>query len=116
MLAGKGVFITGANRGIGEAIARVFAQQGATLYLAARNESSLNTLADSLHSDYGVAVHGFALNVKQPQQVKETFQALHRQKRPLDVLVNNAGVLDDALLPMIAQQSVEDVYATNVHG
>ena len=115
MLKGKHVFITGANRGIGAAIARLCCKQGAAVYLASRDAKTLAPLADELSAS-GASVSTFTFDVSKPDQVKQAFQSLHKTKSPLDVLINNAGVLDDALLPMIAKQSIEDVYATNVHG
>ena len=82
---GTRVLVTGASRGIGEAIARAFAERGAVLGLVARSESELNALADSLPGDGHQAL---------PADVGEhgSIAAALERFGDLDVLVANAGV------------------------
>ena len=113
LLANKQVLITGASRGIGAAIARLFASQGATLYLNGRNESTLQALCQTLHSEYGVSCTPLVFDVSDAVQVKQGFSQLLKLTKKLDVLVNNAGLLDDALLGMISQTQLEHTFKTN---
>lgn len=113
LLANKQVLITGASRGIGAAIARLFASQGATLYLNGRNESTLQALCQTLHSEYGVSCSPLVFDVSDAVQVKQGFSQLLKLTKKLDVLVNNAGLLDDALLGMISQTQLEHTFKTN---
>ncbi|WP_421227998.1 SDR family oxidoreductase [Aeromonas enteropelogenes] len=113
LLQGKRVLITGAGRGIGLAIARQFAAQGAELWLNGRDEQAITRMAEALGVEFGVTCMPLCFDVADPQAVKQAFQQLFGQTRQLDVLVNNAGVLDDALLGMIQQQQIERTFATN---
>lgn len=113
LLQGKRVLITGAGRGIGLAIARQFAAQGAELWLNGRDEEAITRMAEELGAEFGVPCRPLCFDVTDPQAVKQAFQQLFGQTRQLDVLVNNAGVLDDALLGMVQQQQIERTFATN---
>lgn len=113
LLQGKRVLITGAGRGIGLAIARQFAAQGAELWLNGRDEEAITRMAEGLGAEFGVPCRPLCFDVADPQAVKHAFQQLFGQTRQLDVLVNNAGVLDDALLGMVQQQQIERTFATN---
>ncbi|MGY3878804.1 SDR family NAD(P)-dependent oxidoreductase [Aeromonas enteropelogenes] len=113
LLQGKRVLITGAGRGIGLAIARQFAAQGAELWLNGRDEEAITRMVEALGVEFGVPCIPLCFDVADPQAVKQAFQQLFGQTRQLDVLVNNAGVLDDALLGMVQQQQIERTFATN---
>ncbi|MDX7760403.1 SDR family NAD(P)-dependent oxidoreductase [Aeromonas caviae] len=113
LLQGKRVVITGAGRGIGLAIARQFAAQGAELWLNGRDEQAITRMTEALCVEFGVPCMSLCFDVADPQAVKQAFQQLFGQTRQLDVLVNNAGVLDDALLGMVQQQQIERTFATN---
>ncbi|BDN87689.1 SDR family NAD(P)-dependent oxidoreductase [Aeromonas caviae] len=113
LLQGKRVLITGAGRGIGLAIAQQFAAQGAELWLNGRDEEAITRMAEALGVEFGVPCIPLCFDVADPQAVKQAFQQLFGQTRQLDVLVNNAGVLDDALLGMVQQQQIERTFATN---
>lgn len=113
LLAGQHVLITGANRGIGLAIAERFAAEGACLYLNGRQPEPLRALADRLQAEYGVHCQPLVFDVADPDEVKHAFRELFARTKVLDVLVNNAGVLDDALLGMITPELINRSFATN---
>ena len=113
LLQGKRVVITGAGRGSGLASARQFAAQGAELWLNGRDEEAITRMVEALGVEFGVPCIPLCFDVADPQAVKQAFQQLFGQTRQLDVLVNNAGVLDDALLGMVQQQQIERTFATN---
>ncbi|WP_123028397.1 SDR family NAD(P)-dependent oxidoreductase [Mycolicibacterium stellerae] len=84
-LDGKRVLITGASRGIGEALAGKFADAGATVALVARNKDALDNVAGRL----GGTAH--AADLLDPGQVASLIGRVEEEAGPVDVLVNNAG-------------------------
>ena len=89
-LAGKTVLITGASRGIGEATARLFAQQGANLVLAARSLPAVQAIAD----DIGPNARAIACDVADFAQVQAAVDLACTSFGGLDVLIGNAGVIE----------------------
>jgi NAD(P)-dependent dehydrogenase (short-subunit alcohol dehydrogenase family) len=86
-LNGKIAAVTGANRGIGLAIAEALAREGARVVLMGRDLRALQTAARAIGRD-AIAVRA---DVTQPASVRRAFDSVKRQARRLDVLVNNAG-------------------------
>lgn len=114
-LTDKHVLITGATRGIGAASAKCFAAAGATLYLNGRDSNKLEALCEQLNEEYKVTCHALPFDVSNADEVKQGFQKLFKLTKKLHVLVNNAGVLDDALIGMVTPKQVENTFATNAH-
>ena len=89
----KIVFITGASSGIGRATAKAFAAEGAKLLLCARRMDRLTELARELSAlRPGTEVFPFALDVRDTRAVRETLANLPDDWKPIEVLVNNAGL------------------------
>ena len=86
------VLITGASSGIGASCAKLFAQGGAKLILAARRLERLEQLADSLSKEFSSAVHLLQLDVRDRSQVESALQSLPEPWSNVDVLINNAGL------------------------
>src|SRR5690348_1966405 len=89
MLNNKVALITGGGRGIGRAIALLFAQHGARVAVAARTREQVESVAQEIGSE-AIAL---TCDVSNPQSVSEMFADI----RP-DILVNNAGVVESATL------------------
>ena len=83
--------ITGSSSGIGIELARVFAEEGFDLVLVARRQPELEELAQQLRDAHGVNCTVLPCDLTAPGAISELLEAL--PKRPLDVLVNNAGVM-----------------------
>lgn len=113
LLQGKQVLITGASRGIGAAMARLFASHGATLYLNSTNSEAIESLVRDIRTEFDVECHSLAFNVGVADEVKTGFQSLFKLTKTLDVLVNNAGILDDALLGMVTAEQIQKTFSTN---
>jgi len=86
------VLITGASSGIGAAIARVFAQAGAKLILAARRQERLEQLADELSKEFTSAIHLLPLDVCDRAAVESALTNLPASWSSVDILINNAGL------------------------
>lgn len=93
----KLVVITGAGKGIGRAMAQVFAARGAHVALLDRNEADLEQTR-SLCEATGVTATSYCCNVAVETEVVDTFARIANDSGRLDVLINNAGVVRDSLL------------------
>ncbi|TDE51285.1 SDR family NAD(P)-dependent oxidoreductase [Flavobacterium sp. GT3P67] len=111
----KIVLITGASKGIGKAIAELFAKEGARLVLTGRDVDGLNKLKNSLpiHAEEHLT---YEMDVTKIASIKKVFDSLNSQKIFIDCLVNNAGIMKDATLQMIKPEIIEEIYSTNVYG
>lgn len=116
LLKGKTVLITGASRGIGKATAECLAKHGANLILISRNLDLLNVLKKELKSSFEVQIEVFQADVRILEEVKMVFKSLSKSKNYIDVLVNNAGIMEDATLQMAKPEMIENIYQTNVFG
>jgi NAD(P)-dependent dehydrogenase (short-subunit alcohol dehydrogenase family) len=89
-LTGRKAFVTGASRGIGQAIAVALAQAGADLALVARGEEGLAATAKQI-TDCGREAHIIAADVTRQDSVEDTIAAAIRALGHVDIVVNNAG-------------------------
>jgi 3-oxoacyl-[acyl-carrier protein] reductase len=118
ILQDKVSFITGSTRGIGWATAREFARHGATVILNHRDGAAavLDERCRELEAEFHGTVIGLAADVTEVPAVKNCYVEIFRRFKRLDVLVNNAGILQDALLGMITNETMRAVIDTNVIG
>lgn len=115
-LAGKIALVTGATRGIGWATARLFAREGAHVLLNAKPGSELLEARLQELRSLGARADAMEMDVGSPDDVKRCYTAIAKEYKRLDVLVNNAGKLEDNLLGMVTSQSIGSVFRTNVDG
>ena len=92
--AAQTALITGASSGIGEALARCFARAGFDLVLVARSADKLEALAGKLATDHGIRAWAAPTDLAQPGAAESLAAAMKRSRRRIDVLVNNAGILE----------------------
>ncbi|MBQ7156536.1 MAG: SDR family oxidoreductase [Bacteroidaceae bacterium] len=88
----KTVFITGASSGIGEACAKIFAQNGCKLILNARNTDKLETLKNEFKSQYGTDILLLPFDVRDRAAAEKAISGLTDGWENIDILVNNAGL------------------------
>ncbi len=89
-LDGKIALVTGASRGIGEAIARLLAKQGATVLVSSRKIGGCETVAESICASGGKA-EALACHIGDLGQIEATFDHISKKFGRLDILVNNAA-------------------------
>ena len=87
----KTVLITGASSGIGLELARIFASKSYDLFLVARNEQSLASLAAEIKREHPVAIHILAKDLSIPNAAQEVFEVTKQSNIQIDILINNAG-------------------------
>jgi 3-oxoacyl-[acyl-carrier protein] reductase len=115
-LEGKVAIVTGASKGIGREIARLFASEGAKLVLTARSGDLLNELAGEIRAAGGEEPLCFSLDVKQSEKVDELVDKTLDKFGRIDILVNNAGITRDGLLLRMSDEDWDDVLDTNLKG
>ncbi|MGH8248755.1 MAG: SDR family NAD(P)-dependent oxidoreductase, partial [Gammaproteobacteria bacterium] len=115
-LAGKTALITGGNRGIGAAIARAFAREGASLVLAARDGARLDQTVQRVLELGSPAAVGLPTDVSDETQVEKLFQRVMDRFGRLDVLVNNAGAFDGGPIDHLSTEKWDRVMAVNLRG
>lgn len=111
-LAERVVIVTGASQGIGLAIARRCAQDGARVALIARSADRVGSIAAEL----GQGAGGYACHVEDAQEVKATLAQVEKDLGDVHCLVNNAGITRDGLLARMPQEAWDEVLAVNLTG
>jgi 3-oxoacyl-[acyl-carrier protein] reductase len=111
-LKGRRALVTGASRGIGEAIARRLGDSGATVFCAARNLEAVEAVAASIREGGGQAV-GVVLDITGPD-VRDRIRALLEEHQSIDILVNNAGITEDDLFIRMKPEAWTSVIRTNL--
>lgn len=116
-LDGRVAIVTGGSRGIGSAVAKRLAENGAELIIVGRtNESLLRDTAHGIEEQYGVNVHSICGDVGDPATAQKAVRLALSEFRRLDIVVNNAGILEDALIGMIKECDIDETLSTNVKG
>jgi 2-keto-3-deoxy-L-fuconate dehydrogenase len=114
-LQGKTALVTGAGSGIGAAIARLFARQGATVAAADRDAASARKIAAEI-TQAGGAAAGYHCDVSQPASVDALVDAVTAATPRLDILVNNAGIAHVGSIEQTTPDDLDRVYRVNVVG
>jgi 3-oxoacyl-[acyl-carrier protein] reductase len=112
---GKVALVTGASRGIGEAVALRLGSEGATVIAAARTAEDLERVVAAIGAQGGKAV-SLTLDLADPASIAEGAKAALAAHGSIDVLVNNAGVAEDNLVLRLSKDAWDRVLATNLTG
>ena len=116
-LMGRTILVTGASSGIGAAMARLFAREGARLVLCARRLDRLERMAEEIRAAHDAEIHLHPLDVRDRKEVDLLMARLPEGWRTIDVLVNNAG-LSRGLEPFPKNDpdDWDEMIATNISG
>lgn len=108
----KIALVTGGSRGIGMACARLLAERGAQVVICGRDADCLNRAVNEI----GGTCRGIPCDVSCPEAVKRLVEDVVDTQGGLHILVNNAGITDDGLVPRMKTEQWERVIAVNLHG
>lgn len=114
-LQGKNAIVTGARSGIGRAIVELFAREGANIWAIVHREdkewlSAMEKLATELH----VWIKPVYIDLSDEEQIKQGLQTIIKEKLPIDILVNAAGIVsENRLIQMTTMQTMHDVMNVN---
>ncbi len=114
LLEGKTAIITGATRGIGRGIAKVFAAHGAAIaFTGSRESENMKTLREELAA-MGVKASGYASDAGSFEQAHELVEKVLDDFGKIDILVNNAGITRDNLMMRMSEEQWDEVLRTNL--
>ena len=114
-LAGKVAIVTGGTRGIGLAIARLLAEDGASVVVSGRDAARLDAAVKELES-LGAPAMGVAADAAKREDADRLVEATRERFGRIDVLVNNAGITRDQLLVRMKDDDWDQVLDTNLRG
>ena len=111
----KIVLVTGASRGIGNAIFKLLASKGYTVFGTATTEKGADKLTQYM-LDSGLKGKGYVLNISDSSSIESLSSKLLESASVPDILINNAGITRDQLFMRISDQDWDDVINTNLSG
>jgi 3-oxoacyl-[acyl-carrier protein] reductase len=114
LLENMNAIITGCNRGIGKEILRIYAENGANIWACVRSQSDeFGRYIEECSSNYGVEIWPVYFDLKDNDQIRAATKKIMSSKRPVDVLVNNAGITYNALFQMSSIEKIREVFEIN---
>jgi 3-oxoacyl-[acyl-carrier protein] reductase len=114
LLEGKTAIITGASRGIGRSIAKVFVEQGcAVAFTYSSNQAAAEALVAELSSQ-GLQVKGYQSNAADYEAAEQLIADVLKDFGSIDILVNNAGITKDNLLMRMSESDFDQVIEVNL--
>lgn len=114
-LQNKVALVTGGAQGIGRTISEELARAGAHVVLGDVNLDGAQGTADAINNDGGSA-SAVKIDVSDPAEVKEVFDTILKDKKPVDIVVNNAGITRDGLMIRMKESDWDLVLNINLKG
>lgn len=114
LLKGKTAIITGASRGIGRGIAKIFAEQGCHVaFTFSSSVEAANALEKEL-IELGVKAKGYQSNAANFEEAQKLVESIIEDFETIDVLINNAGITKDNLLMRMGEEDFDNVIEVNL--
>jgi 3-oxoacyl-[acyl-carrier protein] reductase len=115
-LAGRVAIVTGGSRGIGRAIAETLASRGASIAIAYRERDDAAREATEAIRAHGVRALAVKCDVGDEKQVDQLFKTVTHELGPVDILINNAGIVRDGLFLLMDRSVWDPVLRVNLDG
>ena len=110
----KNAIVTGATRGIGKAVVRLFAERGISVWACGSKENSeFESEIRELAEEYDVRITPVYFDLRKEESVKDAIRDIIKEKKTIDILVNNAGVPTGGTMLMTSLQTLRDVMEVN---
>jgi 3-oxoacyl-[acyl-carrier protein] reductase len=113
LLKGKRALVTGASKGIGNAVAELFLRHGAVVYAVSRSEGDLAKLKVAA-AESGTEVIFKAADVSDEVAITAVVKEIIKESGGLDIVVNNAGITKDGLIARMPSESWDEVLKVNL--
>lgn len=114
-LQGKNAIVTGARSGIGRAIVELFAREGANIWaIVHREDQEWLSAMERLAAEQNVWIKPVYIDLSDEEQIKQVIQTIIKEKLPIDILVNAAGIVsENRLIQMTPMQTMHEVMQVN---
>lgn len=113
-LEGKVCLVTGAGKGIGKEIVKLFLLEGGTVYANVRSDSAAKGLLSEIDHEHLDNVFPSIFDLTDTKSVNESILFIKKKHKKLDVLVNNAGVAYNEKIGMISYENMMEMFEINV--
>ena len=114
LLKEKYAVVTGCNRGIGKEIVRVFAENGANIWACTRKDSqNFTKYINNLEQEHSVKINPVYFDLENEEQIKAGVKTIKQSKQPVNILVNNAGLIFTALFQMTSMEKLKEMFQVN---
>jgi gluconate 5-dehydrogenase len=114
-LAGKVALVTGASHGIGLAIAKAYAEAGATIVFNDRNQETIEK-GLTAYRELGISAHGYVCDVTDEEAVTKMMQQIEQEVGVVDILVNNAGIIKRIPMTEMSAEEFRQVIDIDLNG
>ena len=114
-LQNKVALVTGGAQGIGKTISEVLVRNGAHVVLGDVNLEGAQATAEAINNSGGSA-SAVKIDVSNPAEVKQVFDSIMKDKKPVDILINNAGITRDGLMIRMKKLDWDSVLNINLKG
>ena len=114
LLRNKSAVVTGCNRGIGKAIIENFAKNGANIWACIRKpDKEFSIYLKDLQKKTGVIIEEIYFDLNNIDEIKKSAQKIVIQNKPVNILVNNAGIIHTSLFQMTSIEKMKEIFNIN---
>ena len=114
LLRNKSAVVTGCNRGIGKAIIENFAKNGANIWACIRKpDKEFSIYLKNLQKKTGVIIEEIYFDLNNIDEIKKSAQKIVIQNKPVNILVNNAGIIHTSLFQMTSIEKMKEIFDIN---